>query len=360
MPSTVPTPRKFLFCDDFSGWPPANWSSAIYYCPLLASDNSLRISTFRSRLQAARQALSRQQHPEAELTQLLRSAESVLEKLMNIGPQTVFLGPTFTTYAMIQYVDAYDQEEKEEATELLRAMSECFILQSLYVECTMKKILEFEKVLELITSLISYTVPPPSPKYFKLSQNRILPEYARFQSHQTALEGLSTLLKQQTTTLSGQNAPPGDRDANGVTNGSHAVGPSTRPKPISSVSPKREYAGSLGSLEPGEIHSNQEPAINSNQSGMKVEKGNDEPREAAGIPVDEADEPQAPKTPQSRADDSKQTTVQALHPSRLEWSKSMVSLNGKLSQWCQEMQWLDAAVGRSVRESIGGVKPMMD
>ncbi|KAL8649923.1 MAG: hypothetical protein Q9226_005370 [Calogaya cf. arnoldii] len=95
-----------------------------------------------------------------------------------------------------------------------------------------------------------------------------------------------------------------------VANGSHAVGTLTRPKPIRSVSPKLGHAGSPGSPESGEIHSDQEPAISNGQGGTKVEKVNDEPRKAVEkrIDVDKPDNRQVP-TSQSRADDSKQTTV---------------------------------------------------
>ncbi|KAI4267512.1 MAG: hypothetical protein L6R38_008225 [Xanthoria sp. 2 TBL-2021] len=98
---------------------------------------------------------------------------------------------------------------------------------------------------------------------------------------------------------------------NGGANGSHAVGPRTIPTSHTTVSPKTTHAGSPGSPESGEIHSDQEPATNSNQGRKNVEKVNDEPRKAAEkkITIDKSDKRQPLKTPQSRADDSKQAAV---------------------------------------------------
>ncbi|KAL9038985.1 MAG: hypothetical protein Q9180_002801 [Flavoplaca navasiana] len=97
---------------------------------------------------------------------------------------------------------------------------------------------------------------------------------------------------------------------NGVANGIPAVGPRAAQNPNTAGSPAATKAASPGSSESGEIHSDQEPVINNGLDRTDVVKAN-EPRKAAEekTTTDMSDKRQPPKTPQSRLDDSKQTTV---------------------------------------------------
>ena len=120
-----------------------------------------------------------------------------------------------------------------------------------------------------------------------------------------------------------------DRKTNGGANGSHAVGPRTIPTSHTTISPKATHAGYPGSPESGEIHSDQEPATNSNPGRTNVQKVNDEPRKAAEkkISTNKFDERQPPQTPQSRADDSKQAAV----PSKSRQSSQLLTTDQRKS-----------------------------
>ncbi|KAL8911569.1 MAG: hypothetical protein Q9171_003283 [Xanthocarpia ochracea] len=98
--------------------------------------------------------------------------------------------------------------------------------------------------------------------------------------------------------------------ANGVTNGSHPVGPAI-PNPDTTVDPHAKQSGVPGSPESGEIHSDQEPTTNKDQAQAITEQVNNQTQETAGknVAVDNSDRQQPPKTPQIRTDDSKQATV---------------------------------------------------
>ncbi|KAL8698679.1 MAG: hypothetical protein Q9224_001739 [Gallowayella concinna] len=102
---------------------------------------------------------------------------------------------------------------------------------------------------------------------------------------------------------------------NGKTNGANNA---AAPKPIATVDPVMsliKHAGSPGSLESGEIHSDQEAAIKPtglDQANRNAEKVNNEPPKSAEkkISVDNPDRRQKPKTPQIRAEASKQAAAQ--------------------------------------------------
>ncbi|KAL8678134.1 MAG: hypothetical protein Q9186_005505 [Xanthomendoza sp. 1 TL-2023] len=106
-----------------------------------------------------------------------------------------------------------------------------------------------------------------------------------------------------------------DTLSNGKTNGANNA---AAPKPIATVDPVMsliKHAGSPGSLESGEIHSDQEAAIKPtglDQANRNAEKVNNEPPKSAEkkISVDNPDRRQKPKTPQIRAEASKQAVAQ--------------------------------------------------
>ncbi|KAL8803852.1 MAG: hypothetical protein Q9182_002908 [Xanthomendoza sp. 2 TL-2023] len=103
--------------------------------------------------------------------------------------------------------------------------------------------------------------------------------------------------------------------SNGKTNGGKNPNAS---KPIATVEPIKsltEHAGSPGSPESGEIHSDQEPAIKPtrlNKANKNAKKINNEPSKGAEkkITVGNSDQHQTPKTPQIRAEASKQAAIQ--------------------------------------------------
>ncbi|KAL8979819.1 MAG: hypothetical protein Q9205_004937 [Flavoplaca limonia] len=152
-------------------------------------------------------------------------------------------------------------------------------------------------------------------------------------THNADIEGLideyraTEADKDSTLPIAGKNSSgSANGKTNGVANGIPAVGPRAAQNPNRAGSLTATKAASPGSSESGEIHSDQEPVINNGPDRTDVAKVN-EPRKAAEekTTIDMSDKRQPPKTPHSRLDDSKQTTV--LSKSR------QSSLSQNTNQW---------------------------
>ncbi|KAL8758192.1 MAG: hypothetical protein Q9199_001655 [Rusavskia elegans] len=222
---------------------------------------SLRISTVRAKVQAAKTKLNNLGHPPSEeLTDALEQVEAGLRFY-----KTEYLGPTFNTLKTKKYLaeDAFDSKPEyqtvwgqvcflhyqsaaiksiAEGIEALRTymvrLPPCVQRSTILLPCSMimasSYLLNKEQPPntlstgtstedevedqdypphEYITSLITYTVRSADQGYYRTgvddegevdytSPRAIGPEYQRLLTHKTALEGLSTLLNQQTVTLS--------------------------------------------------------------------------------------------------------------------------------------------------------------
>ncbi|KAI4282680.1 MAG: hypothetical protein L6R38_002770 [Xanthoria sp. 2 TBL-2021] len=197
---------------------------------------SLRISTVRAKVQAAKTKLNNLGHPPSEeLTDALGQVEAGLRFYKKFCSQTEYLGPTFNTLKTIKYLaeDAFDPKLEyttvwgqvcffhyqsdaiNSIAEGIEALRTYMPPNTLSTGTSTEDEVEDQDYPphEYITSLITYTVRSADQGYYRTgvddegevdytSPRAIGPEYQRLLTHKTALEGLSTLLNQQTVTLS--------------------------------------------------------------------------------------------------------------------------------------------------------------
>ncbi|KAL9627356.1 MAG: hypothetical protein Q9204_006626 [Flavoplaca sp. TL-2023a] len=146
------------------------------------------------------------------LTNTLNELESELQEYQTLNPNTDSLYLKFSTAAILKEMAEKEEQDEDDVVEgyfeHLRSTMDC--IMKISIDLMSLKAHFLRLTAKYISSIMIYTVKSGKQGLYSTQRGQLLhhgSEYQRFSSHRTALQGLSTLLEEQTAVVNEAEKP---------------------------------------------------------------------------------------------------------------------------------------------------------